>query len=194
MSFGQPCPAPAQLLRLLKGTLPEDQHAALMEHLETCGGCREALEALAASRQSWEGVAQHLRGENEPDWAQPVSAVRKATLDFLDPPAQPGHLGRLAHYEVLEVIGRGGMGIVLKALDTTLQRIVAVKVMAPELAVSATARQRSSARPMPRPRSITIMSSPFTRSLRPRACPTWSCNSFPASRRRIGSTAKGPWS
>src|SRR5262249_13122884 len=67
---------------------------------------------------------------------------KEGTLDFLDPPAKPGQLGKLAHYEILEVIGRGGMGVVLKALDTTLQRIVAVKVMAPELAVSGTARER----------------------------------------------------
>ena len=32
-------------------------------------------------------------------------------------------------YEVLDEIGRGGMGIVLKAHDTVLQRTVAVKVL-----------------------------------------------------------------
>ena len=43
---------------------------------------------------------------------------------------------------MLEVIGRGGMGLVLRALDETLNRIVAIKVMAPQLAASATARKR----------------------------------------------------
>src|SRR5262249_49331374 len=54
----------------------------------------------------------------------------------------PGGLGRLGHYEILEVVGRGGMGIVFRAHDDHLRRIVAIKVMAPQLAASALARQR----------------------------------------------------
>lgn len=54
----------------------------------------------------------------------------------------PGRLGRLEDYEVLEVVGSGGMGIVLKAQDTRLHRIVAVKVPAPELAANPRAHKR----------------------------------------------------
>jgi serine/threonine protein kinase/Tol biopolymer transport system component len=63
-------------------------------------------------------------------------------LSFLARSLTPGSLGRLGHYDVREVIGRGGMGLVLKAFDEKLHRIVAVKVLAPVLAVSGTARQR----------------------------------------------------
>ncbi|MBC8161073.1 MAG: serine/threonine protein kinase, partial [Roseiflexaceae bacterium] len=41
---------------------------------------------------------------------------------------------RLGRYQVQEQIGRGGMASVYKALDTTLQRMVALKVLAPYLA------------------------------------------------------------
>ena len=64
------------------------------------------------------------------------------TLAFLAPSRQPGALGRLDHYEVLEVVGKGGMGVVFKAFDEKLRRVVAIKVLAPQLATSGTARQR----------------------------------------------------
>lgn len=61
---------------------------------------------------------------------------------FLRPSSRPDSLGRLGHYEVLEVLGRGGFGIVFRALDDVLNRMVAVKVLAPELAVTSAARKR----------------------------------------------------
>jgi eukaryotic-like serine/threonine-protein kinase len=53
---------------------------------------------------------------------------------------QPG--SRLGPYEVLSLIGAGGMGEVYQARDTRLDRKVAVKVLAPELATDAEFRAR----------------------------------------------------
>ena len=47
------------------------------------------------------------------------------------PSTRPDSLGRLGHYEVLEVLGQGGFGIVFRAFDEMLQRVVAVKVHGP---------------------------------------------------------------
>jgi hypothetical protein len=63
-------------------------------------------------------------------------------LSFVAPSSEPGSLGRLDHYEVLQVVGKGSTGVVLRARDTKLERIVAIKVLAPVLAITAPARQR----------------------------------------------------
>jgi eukaryotic-like serine/threonine-protein kinase len=66
----------------------------------------------------------------------------QTTLDFLRPSTKSESLGRIGHYEVLELVGRGAFGIVFRAFDDVLQRVVAVKVLAPQLAASTTARKR----------------------------------------------------
>ncbi|HTU90113.1 MAG TPA: SUMF1/EgtB/PvdO family nonheme iron enzyme, partial [Gemmataceae bacterium] len=63
-------------------------------------------------------------------------------LTFLAPPTRPDALGRIGHYEVLQVLGKGGFGIVFRAFDEMLQRVVALKVMAPQLAATSPARKR----------------------------------------------------
>ena len=85
-----------------------------------------------------------LKDELDPDSDATHSNVSAPSddLSFLDPPETPGELGRLGPYQVQEVLGQGGMGIVLKAFDPTLHRAVAIKILAPQLAASSAARQR----------------------------------------------------
>lgn len=61
---------------------------------------------------------------------------------FLRPAEAPGELGRLAHYRVLKELGRGGMGMVFEAEDTQLQRLVALKVIRPDIASREETRAR----------------------------------------------------
>jgi|GEM_PF-454848 len=131
---------PSRLRLLLEDRLEEDELAAISVHLESCRACREGLERMAAESRWW-GDARLLA--SDPATNGPESGGADGpSLDFLDPPAEPGQLGKLGPYEVIDVIGRGGMGLVLKAYDRPLGRHVAIKVLAPELATSASARRR----------------------------------------------------
>src|SRR3954462_14461159 len=113
-----------------------------------CGGdaeLRSRVEALLRAHGQPDSLLDHPAvAPHDPDAVNPrtvghegrVPAGEEVPLGFLAPPARPGSLGRIGHYEVLQVLGQGGFGIVFRAFDDTLQRVVALKVMAPQLAAT----------------------------------------------------------
>ncbi len=155
------CPQREQLSELLAGVLSETEQGELTAHLDRCPPCRQELERLASGEEAWQETARKLGaacashepalqealadlcgyGFGEPTRTEPGPSADDS-LVFLGPSQEPGHLGRLDHYEVIAVLGRGGMGVVLKAFDVRLHRIVAIKVMTSALATSGSARQR----------------------------------------------------
>ena len=131
----------------------------LTEALEQGARSRDQLsqaddEALAAAIQQAKGLASLLDTQAiGPDATAIVTDVKatdesadtlriKHKLNFLAPAQQADELGRLDDYRVLKVLGVGGMGMVFKAEDIRLGRLVALKVMRPGVASKPQAKER----------------------------------------------------
>ena len=141
-----------RLQELLEDKLPPKSQDDLARHLESCPDCRKELESLAAGPDWWSDAQQLLStivnindatsADNVLHPRGMVSHADGLRLQFLSPSDDPTKLGRLGPYEIVKVIGRGGMGIVLKGFDSVLNRYVAIKVLAPQWMHSTAARQR----------------------------------------------------
>ncbi len=143
--FGCGCDSD-RLKGLLDDRLSPHEEAELDVHLGNCTDCRKALESLAADRAWWVDLrrlgGRDGVGNGAGESASGGAAAEDAPLGLLEPSDSPGSLGRLGPYEVAGVLGRGGMGVVLRGFDPRLNRPVAIKIIAPELATSAAARRR----------------------------------------------------
>ncbi len=108
-------------------------HAQSSQFLET-----PALAAESAMAQTFVTAASHADEDPHAERASAEAEFRK----YLQPAIRTGWLGRLGHYEIEAILGRGAFGIVAKAFDEKLHRVVAIKLMNPELAATSPPRKR----------------------------------------------------
>lgn len=161
MSVLSKCPSAADLRQLLDSNRGDSDSGEIISHLCECSCCQQSLEAIATGDS---GVAQSLQKQAAYSPPEPHSAYWAAlknaeiavtmsspasskprgelSLSFLDPPTDHSYLGSLENFHVVRVVGRGGMGLVLHAIDTCLQRDVAIKVLEPEFSKDENARER----------------------------------------------------
>ena len=149
-----------ELEHLLGEGIAADDLARVQDHLDECPACANRLENMAAAAPIWVQASDFLSSDefdcqevtqtlaklstkdDSPIHAATDRVVVREIRGWLDPSDDPRMLGRFAGYEIVGVIGHGGMGIVLKGYETSLNRYVAIKVLAPRLASNATARRR----------------------------------------------------
>ena len=136
-------------------TEQQDRYAA---HLDDCETCRQELERFAGKL-----AASSARAETTPALSSVIArltqiersnattgqirnTVMDLTFPYLESSDHPESLGRLGKYEVMRQLGRGGMGVVFAAMDTSLDREVAIRIPSPSLTSTEEAHQPLHAR------------------------------------------------
>ena len=130
------CPSLDQLTGYVFGCLPDPDFDCVAGHVSTCTACQSTLDQLddvpdllvarlrevpalgSEPTESPELLALMLRAEEIECGVHPANELPQ----------------RLGQYEIVGLLGRGGMGAVYKAFHTNLKRFVAVKALSRERA------------------------------------------------------------
>ena len=112
--------------------------------IESAGGDTRTFAGDTPSETPTDLTVTAKRATSDATLMTPAEPPQRGDPDlaFLSRPTKPGSLGRLGHYEVQAVIGKGGFGIVLRSFDERLHRVVAIKALSLAYAANGSARKR----------------------------------------------------
>lgn len=152
MNVTTPCLTAQQIHELRLDQLSPEEMSRIEEHVGECPRCQSLLDNSAADAHEWGDLRESLaqepviddapssRSESEEEASDSTSLDH--ILKMLGPTDDPRMLGRIGPYEIVGVLGQGGMGVVFKGYESSLNRYVAIKLLLPHLATTGAARKR----------------------------------------------------
>lgn len=146
------CPSEQELRQFAMGLLASERESEVAKYVDECRSCQDFLDSLDRTPEevSWSEFetrspfdSDALRRELSGLKKTPSPEVHAKVFTDIQPWLETGEaIGRIDEFELLECVGRGGMGIVFRARDCRLNRVVALKVLSPSMLADPTAASR----------------------------------------------------
>lgn len=151
MSESIHCLSPEQVAELAGEEITPQRWTEVENHLSDCPTCQQLINAFGDSGDWEQDVRVAFRDVAElgahsafvlDDIPSDTGGSLQSVCSLLGPTDDHRMMGRIGHYEIVGILGTGGMGVVFKGFDPALNRYVAIKMLLPHLAATGAARKR----------------------------------------------------
>ena len=134
--FDKSCPSHDQLRQLLGGSLDVGSEQTIELHVETCESCGQTLEDICQTvdAERWKYLAGTSKDRLEQSGrtknaSSAKSSNRRQNITVRIDRDHLKNAPKIDGFEISSVAGKGGMGVVYRANQLSLNRIVAIKTL-----------------------------------------------------------------